>query len=42
MASPGHLPRLVMVAYTADRTSSGSIAKRVNSSGLRARIVGCA
>jgi hypothetical protein len=42
VGSPGHLPRLLMVAYNATRTSSGSIAKRVSSSGLQPRIVGCA
>ena len=31
-----------MVAYNATLTSSGNIAKRVRSSGLQPRIVGCA
>ncbi len=42
VGSPGHLPRLLMVAYNAALTSSSRISKRVSGAGQRAHIVGCA
>ena len=42
VCSPDHLPRLLMVAYNATRTSSSSIVTRVRGAGRHASIVGCA
>jgi hypothetical protein len=42
VGKPDHLPRLLLVAYNAARTTSPNIVKRVRSGGHYASIVGCA
>lgn len=42
VSSPNHLPRLLLVAYSATRTSASRIVKRASRAGLHAHIVGCA
>lgn len=39
--SSEHLPRVLLVAYDTEGTSSGNIIRRMTRAGLHARLVGC-